>query len=281
MTTEPRDPEAHRGRILLNVDDSSHWHTPAKILAEYCRATGADVLLTTTLLLPSSRAKALSLAKAILGLPPERVVIAGRAGLVEYVVPEMAREHEADAVIVGRLGSADRLTSGLIGLLVVKRSPCSVLLARGKPHAMASILVCTEGKRHGVTNFRHAARIAKALGARLTVLHVISQMGLTDKGQEELAEDLLDFIHSDAPEADHLRELEARMREMGIDGTVRVRQGLVVEEILQAIQEGGHDLLVIGAHDVAAPGEWLYEDFASPILRASPISTLVVRDRRK
>lgn len=275
MTTDDLRPI----RIVLYVDDSEHWHSAARILGEFVRQTDGHVTVTSSLLLPGSRQRALQRAKDLLALPDAKVDLVGKPGIIEYTLPEVARQVDCDLVVVGRLGSADRLTSGLIAHLVAKRTPSSVLIARGRPQRIGKLLVCTEGARHGATDFERAAQIAKAFGAQLDVLHVVSQMGLTDKARDEIEEDLRDFIHSDAPEAEHLRDLEARLRTHALKGKVIVRAGLVVEEILDAVREGGHDLLVIGAHDIGGPGAHLYEDFASLILRSSPISTLVVRDR--
>lgn len=266
-------------RIVLYVDDSEHWHSAARLLGEFVRKSEAHVTVTTSLLLPGSRQRTLERARELLALPEGKVELLGKPGLLEYTLPEVARQVDADVVVVGRLGSADRLTSGLIAHLVAKRTPSSVLIARGRPQRIGKILVCTEGARHGSTDFDRAVRVAKAFGARLDVLHVVSQMGITDKGRAEIEEDLRDFLHSDAPEAEHLRDLEARLREHGLEGQILVRPGLVVEEIIDAVRENGHDLLVIGAHDIGAPGSHLFEDFASLILRSSPVSTLVVRDR--
>ena len=266
-------------RVVLYVDDSDHWATAARLLGEFIRRAGGHVTLTSSLLLPGSRQRAMQKAKDILALPEEQVALLGRPGIIEYTLPDVARQTDADLVVVGRLGSADRLTSGLIAHLVAKRTPASVLIARGRPSQIRKVLVATEGARHGGAVFDRAAIIAKAFDARLDVLHVASQMGITDRAREEIEEDLRDFLHSDAAEAEHLRDLESRMRDRGIEGGVHVRAGLVVEEIIDAVREGGHDLLVIGAHDIGAPGAHLYEDLASLILRASPVSTLVVRDR--
>lgn len=268
-------------RTLLYVDDSDHWHSAARLLGEFVRHAGGHVTVTCSLLLPGSRQRAMRKAIDLLALPSAQVASLGRPGLVEYTLPETARQAKADLVVVGRLGSADRLTSGLIAHLVAKRTPASVLIARGHPQRIRKVLVCTEGSRHGASDFERAALVAKAFGAQLDVLHVVSQMGLTGRAHAEIEEDLRDFLHSDAAEAEHLRELDARRREERLEGRIIVRRGLVVEEILDALREGGHDLLVIGAHDIAGAGAHLYEDFASRILRASPVSTLVVRDRRR
>lgn len=274
-----QDPPGRPVRIVLYVDDSAHWHSAARLLGQFVRHAGGHVTVTSAVLLPGSRQRAMQKAAELLALPPGAVSLLGRPGIIEYTLPDVARQTDADLVVVGRLGSADRLTSGLIAYLVAKRTPSSVLITRGRPQRIRKILVCTEGARHGLTDFERSAQVARAFGAQLDVLHVVSQMGLTDKGRAEIEEDLRDFLHSDAPEAEHLRELEKRIAQHGLRGNVLVRAGLVVEEILDAVREGGHDLLVIGAHDIGGPGAHLYEDFASLILRASPVSTLVVRDR--
>ena len=278
MTTESRSPPPgpHK-RIVLYVDDSDRWHGAARVVGTYAKAAGAAVTLVSALLLPGNRAKALDKAEEILVLPHGRVERVGRAGLVEYVLPEAARAADADLVVVGRLGSADRLTSGLIAHLLVKRTPASVLIARGRLGGLRKILVCTEGARHGVINFERAADLAQAFGAGLDVLHVLSQMALTQQRHTPFEEESRSFLASDAPEAVHLRDLQERMRQRGLQGRVMVRRGLVVDEILDALHEGGHDLLVLGAHEVKGEGGHLYEDLASNILRSSHVSTLVVR----
>lgn len=274
-----RSGQARPTRIVLYVDDSTFWHGAAKLVGEYARRRDAHVAVTSSLLLPGSRQRALDAAASLLGLPAERVSKVGRPGLVELVLPDVAREQNADVVVVGRLGSADRLTSGMISHLVAKRTPCSVVIARGRIAALRSILVCTEGSRHGAANFARAADVAEVFRARLDVLHVVSQMGLTDTGSAELAEDLVDFVASDAPEAEHLRALKAELRRRHLEGRVLVRRGLVVEEILDAQREGHHDLVVIGAHDPGGRGH-LYEDLAGIILRSSPVSTMMLRHAR-
>lgn len=274
--TQPRAPL----RIVLYVDDSPYWHSAARLVGEYARKRGAHVSAVSSLLLPGKRQRALETARSLLDLPESQLHVEGRPGIIEYTLPDIARERKADVVVVGRLGSADRLTSGLIAHLIAKRTPASVLISRGRPSDLGAILVCTEGSHHGMSNFRKAADIAEAFGSRLDVLHVVSQMGLTDKGSAELEAELRDFLASGTPEADHLCAVRDEMRRRNIRGEVLIRRGLVVEEILDALRDGGHQLLVIGAHDPHGRGH-LYEDIGSIIVRSSPVSTLMVRDGPK
>lgn len=265
-------------RILLYVDDSKHWHPVGRAIGAFARRTGSHVTVLTTLWIKSHRQEALSEAERILDLPPAQVELKARVGLVENVVPDEVKKHPVDLVIVGRLGSLDWLTNGLIGHLIVRRTPASTLLVRGRLETARRVLVCTEGPRHGSADLVAGARLAEAFGAELTVLHVVSQFPLTYEGTEALEEVTTHFLDTDIPEAKHLRDLAARFEELRVPARVKVRAGLVVDEILAELQEGGHELLVIGAHDPRGPEGYLYQDIAALLIRATPVSCLVVRD---
>lgn len=264
--------------ILLYVDDSKHWHAAARALGEFVRTQGGHVTVLTTLWIQSKRRHALDDALRLLELPDDRVDTLHHAGLVENVVPAEARRGDYDLAVVGRLGSLDWLTNGLIAHLVVRRTPASVLLVRGRFEGVRRILVCTQGPRHGSEVLDRAARVARAFDAAVTVLHVASQMPLTYESEEEYADVREHFLDTDLPEAKHLLELRERLPTIGVRGDVKVRVGLVVEEILEEIHDGRHDMLVIGAHDPRGRGGLLYQDLASLLIRASPVSVLVVRD---
>lgn len=264
-------------KILLYVDDSRHWHDAARLVSTFAKRDGAHVTVLTTAWLSMHRTRALAEARRILDLPDAQRAEIERPGLVEYLVPEVAGETKADLAVIGRLGSLDRLTTGLIGLLLVRRTPCSVLLVRPHLAKVRRVLVCTQGRRHGAAVVERAIRAARAFDAELTVLHVASQMGITETASAEFHREMLDFVASDRDEAVHLREMRARMRDAGVRGGVKVRRGLVVDEIMHEVHEGGHDLLMIGAHDPKGRESILYEDIASLIVRASPVSTLIIR----
>lgn len=268
-------------KILLYVDDSPFWHQAARLIGRFARHDGAHVTVVATAWLGMHRARAVTEARRLLDLPADQIHTIERAGLVEYIVPDIAQEIKADLVVIGRLGSLDRLTSGLVAVLLVKRTPCSILIIRPQLRNVNRILVCTEGPKHGEENFDLAARAASAFDAHLTVLHVASQMGITESGRESLAQDLRDFLASGRPEARHLVDLRKRFTGEGLRGEVKIRRGLVVDEVFAETYEGGHDILVIGAHDEQGMQGFLYEDFASVLVRNSPVSTLVLRNPRK
>lgn len=263
---------------LLHVDDSDHWLPAARMLGAYLRHVDGRATIVATQLLASHRARALERARQELGLPPARAKGEPHAGLAEVVVPEVARALRVGLVAMGRLGSMDRITSGLVAQRVVRRTPASALVARGKGEAPRSILVCIEGAEHADADLDLALAFARAFDARLTLLHVLSQMRLSPAAAAPEPEA---FLASDDATARALLALRDRARDAGVRCGAAARAGLVVEETLDQLRDGRHDLLVVGANDPSAPGAGLLEDFSSLILRASPVSTLVVRDARR
>ncbi len=267
-------------RILLYVDDSDFWHQAARLVARFAKAEIARGTVLATAWRGMHRKRAIDRARRLLDMPESQIDTIERAGLVEYVLPEVAKETSADLVVVGRLGSLDRLTSGLVSAILIRRINANILLVRPHLVDVSRILVCSQGPRHGLVNYQDAARAARALNARLTILHVVSQMGLTMRASESLrGGEPREFLTDDPLTIAHLTDLRARLARDGIEGSVKVRRGLVVEEVISECIEGRHDLVVIGAHATTGTDAYLYEDFATHIVRASPVSILVVRSR--
>lgn len=264
--------------VLFYVDDSQHWHPAARAIGRLVRATQGRVAVLTTLWTSAKREEAIERAKRHLALPDGSIDLKPRGGLIENVVPEEARDAKYDLVVLGRLGSLDWLTNGLIAHLVVRRTRASTLIMRGKAETVKSVLVTTQGAEHGLANVRLAAAIARAFKANVTVLHVLSQFPLTHEGELEMETFTRKYLETDAPEASHLRACKALLDRLHVEGTVRVRVGLVVEEILDEITQNGHDLLALGAHRTGGREGFLYQDIAGLLVRASPVSVLVVRD---
>jgi nucleotide-binding universal stress UspA family protein len=68
------------------------------------------------------------------------------------------------------------------------------------------------------------------------------------------------------------------LNQAGVQAEIKVRVGLVIDEIVAELQEGGYDLLVIGAHRSQGLVErLLLEDVTADILGHSPVPVLVVK----
>jgi sulfate transport system ATP-binding protein len=107
-----------------------------------------------------------------------------------------------------------------------------VLLVSRPAPLPKGFLVCVTVGEHGKVDVRFAERLAWQLGAAATVLTVLD-----------------DEEHGDVPR--HVaRFMEACTRALSARGVVvksRIRRGPVQREILVELEEGGHDLVVLGA----------------------------------
>lgn len=156
--------------------------------------------------------------------------------------------------------------------------PTSSLLVAGSARMITRALICSGGDTTVLADARLTARLARRTGARATILHVLSQMPLTfgrSTARERITEA---FAATGAPEMAHLQAAVRELATDGVEATIKVRIGLVVEEIIAELNEGGYDLLVIGAHRSQGLVErLLLEDVTADILPESPVPVLVVK----
>ncbi|HET8644812.1 MAG TPA: universal stress protein, partial [Vicinamibacteria bacterium] len=140
-----------------------------------------------------------------------------------------------------------------------------VWIARRPPPRFTSVLAAVSGGRSSAAVCRAAAAVAAALGARASFLHVVSEV-------------VLPF--GDRPLPDEAEEPQAQARAAvaaaGHPAALAVREGLVVDEVLDEFERGAHDLLVLGTSDEAERARFGREDLTERMLLRCPASTLIV-----
>ncbi|MGE0455640.1 MAG: universal stress protein [Vicinamibacteria bacterium] len=210
-------------------------------------------------------------------LPRFRQALAGAEGIEERQRPGPAERaviaetsaHAYDLVIVppaGR-GAIARLLKGSRVASVVRQARAPVLVARRPPERIGRVLAALSGRASAGPVCRAAAAIAKDLGARLALVHVVSEIRLPGAPRPPTGgEDA-----SGRPPHEAMQRLLAACE---IAAELHLREGLVVEEILAEIENGAHELLVAGAEE---PDEALgREPVGERLLLRCPVSMLVV-----
>jgi sulfate transport system ATP-binding protein len=105
--------------------------------------------------------------------------------------------------------------------------------AEGQPAVPARLLICVAVGEPGKEDVSFSGRLARHLGAEVTILTVIPEAARGTQAE---------------PQAERFLAGSARtLRRLGVPVATRIRHGAVREEILSQIAEGGHDLLVLGA----------------------------------
>ena len=150
---------------------------------------------------------------------------------------------------------------------------------------MGRVLVCTAGKEPGLAAVECGGRVARLMGAEVTVLHVMSQIA----GRPVLPPDALEDLEAPAqvlmehhtPEGICLEEAMNIWTGLEVPAQPLVRHGPVVEEILEEARQGAYDLLVIGAHSTTGLMSLLLDDVAHQIISHADRPILVARARRQ
>ncbi len=204
----------------------------------------------------------------------------GRRGrLIEDMLTQMLVA-EYDLVIVG-YHSRSFLEKALMGSLAARIAhelPTSVLIVRGRRDSVERVLIGISGGGFTTECTEWGGRIAAALDARATLLHVSPAPPLMYAGLEEVAENLTEFLQSNTSGAHALRQAIALLTEMGVQADVELTHGLAERELLRIAQEENTDLLVIGSAWAVQPMRRIFlRNITEKVLLKTQRPVLVVR----
>jgi nucleotide-binding universal stress UspA family protein len=180
------------------------------------------------------------------GLPVSVVVEIGSAEAI--VMDEIART-PYDLVAIGALGQrrSRRAFFDSVAMRIVEQARSSVLLIKGNQRDLSHLLICTSGTEIGHLAVQAGAALSCGAEAQATVLHVVDAMPAMYTGLEQMEETLAELLES---ESDRARELKWAARVISEECKVsdlKLRRGIVADEILLEAQEGNYDLIVLGS----------------------------------
>ena len=270
-------------RILICTDGSKYAEEAIRFGGLIAKGAKAHLTLLGVIEGPSEMEKvrkSLKKARDVLAQDVAALETTTRMGHAAEEILSETEEREYDLVVVGSRGrrGITRFLLGSTAARIVQHAQISVLIVKGKQPSLGNILICTGGEERGEEDVRFGGMIARSTRAQATILHVMSQLPLTPEARlEDLEATEEELLQRETPEAVHLRKGLQILRELGVAGKVKIRRGLVVNEILAEAEEGEYDLLVIGAH--VAPGflPFLLNDLTTQIVLGSPRPVLVVR----
>jgi nucleotide-binding universal stress UspA family protein len=145
------------------------------------------------------------------------------------------------------------------------------------------VLVPTDFSATADVAWRHALALARPLGARLHLLHVVSApVPLDAWGQEPSLARRETVVHQAVETArQRLLNLQRALPAADQKGgrmTVAVASGSPVDQVLKYIDEEAIDLVVVGADGEGKAGPTLLGSVADRLIRRSPVPVLAVHD---
>jgi nucleotide-binding universal stress UspA family protein len=193
-------------------------------------------------------------------------------GPAERAVVWEARARHYDLVLVPPAGRnvLQRLIRGSRVATVVRSVPAPGLVARRPPPRVERVLGALSGGPLTAAVCRATCDWAAAFGAQAAFVHVVSEVVLPFEphGAAEAAP------RPAAP--DPAEAARAALRSLGRGESLIVREGLVVDEVIDEFEQGAHHVLVTGARASSEPRHWTREDLTERILLRCPGSMLVV-----
>jgi sulfate transport system ATP-binding protein len=253
----------HPGLSFLIVADASAAGQAALAMGgQIARLAHARTTLLGSGDTPENVEQRLQAAREALGsgLPGLNTIVARSATSAEVA---RAVEHEpADLVVLGTTSETaieaaeQHMRTGQHHLLLVPReSPVP-----------ARLLLCVSSGEPGKDDVLFAGRLARHLGAEVTLLSVLPPAG--DQPQARIR--IERFLQAGA------RSLAL----LGVSAATRIRVGTVVDEVTDEMAIGSHDLLVIGAPLNQRDGHLAFVGVAGQLVsHATNYPVLIVRSR--
>src|SRR6266853_431737 len=129
---------------------------------------------------------------------------------------------------------------------VIKLIPPPVLVAIGECTALKKFLVCTGGKEFIERAIEFTGKLAAAVGASVTLLHVMAEPPAIYADLVRLEEDVDQLLESKSELGTNLRRQKRELERLGVSAEVRLRHGIVTEQVFEEAREGNYDLIVTG-----------------------------------
>ncbi|MGI9113777.1 MAG: hypothetical protein DLM52_05335 [Chthoniobacterales bacterium] len=161
---------------------------------------------------------------------------------------------------------------------VIKSIEPPVLVAIGNCTRLARVLLCSGGKRYIDAGVRLTGAIAAAVGARVTLLHVMAEPPAMYADLVQMEEDVGSLLASDSELGQNLKAEKQVLEKLGVTTEVRVRHGLVIDQVFEEVNEGDYDMIVSGSSRARGPlRHYIMGDLTRSILNRAPCPVLVAR----
>jgi len=211
------------------------------------------------------------------GVAPEIVVRAGEP--VRQILNQTSATNY-DLVVIGarRTGRTGLYWRSKKTYEVIKAIPPPVLVAIGECNRLKRFLVCTGGKEFIEEAVQLTGKVAAAVGASVTLLHVMAEPPAIYADLVRLEEDTDRLLGSRSELGLNLRRQKEELEHLGVPAEVRVRHGIVIDQVFAEVRQGDHDLIVTGSSQARGMLQhYIMGDLTRSILNRANCSVLVAR----
>ena len=195
-------------------------------------------------------------------------------------IVDLTTKTKYDLVIIGarKTGSTGPHWRSEKTYEVIKSISPPVLVAMGEWAQLKRFLVCTGGKEFIEEAVQLTGKLAKAVGASVTLLHVMAEPPAIYAELVRLEEDVERLLESKSELGSNLRGQKADLEKLGVVAEVRVRHGIVVDQVFAEAREKSYDMIVTGTSQARGMlRHYIMGDLTRAILNHANCPVLVAR----
>jgi nucleotide-binding universal stress UspA family protein len=161
---------------------------------------------------------------------------------------------------------------------VIKAIQPPVLVAIGESKQLKRFLVCTGGKEFIEQAVQFTGTLAAAVNASVTLLHVMAEPPAMYADLVRLEENVNQLLESKSELGTNLRRQKRELERLGVSAEVRLRHGIVIDQVFEEAREGDYDLIVTGTSQARGLlRHYIMGDLTRSILNRANVPVLVAR----
>lgn len=168
---------------------------------------------------------------------------------IESLIGRAAQSKPNSLFIFGPLGRSRlrRMAQGRSFRQLMAQVNAPLLYVPAARLPLKNVLICLGGLKYGITVEHLGLKVARMTGAAVTLLMVVPPVDLDYPEARSIRENWQTLAETDTLPGRSLREGLASAASLGVKASVKTRNGIIVEEILDEIKTGGYDLVCMGS----------------------------------
>jgi nucleotide-binding universal stress UspA family protein len=274
-------------KILVCSDGSERAHMTLASAAIIANATKAETTIFGITEIEQDEARLIEALREEAKVFRERDVkleIVAKFG--DPVAEIIRRTHEAayDLVVIRaeRRGAQGFFLPSAKAYSITEAIAPPVLVVPVSRPAIQRILICSGGGTYIDNAVRFTSKIAKDLSAEITLLTVTPQPPAMHGTIFRRQEDVNTLLNSSSALARNLRAEKEIIERSGVRAVVRIRHGIVIDEILAEVEQSDSDLVVAGSWPVRdAWRNYAIGNATREIVNRTDRPVLVIRSDKK
>jgi nucleotide-binding universal stress UspA family protein len=211
------------------------------------------------------------------GVSPDVIVESGEP---VWRIVQQTSNNKYDLVVIGArwTGAVGDYWRSRKTYEVIKAIQPPVLVAIGERKQLKRFVICTGGREYIEQAVQFTGRLAAAVGASVTLLHVMAEPPAMYADLVRMEENVDQLLQSKSELGTNLRRQKRELDRLGVSAEVHVRHGIVIDQVFEEVRDGDYDMIVTGTSQARGLlRHYIMGDLTRSILNRANVPVLVAR----